>query len=389
MALSGHYRGKLYHREIDLVKALPHHASERHMDELVGFLLVEGVNVGSSGPASPSRTIGGVVSPVRSSIPTPSGLPAGVQAEKGNAPIQKRRSLCVVPSSYEETESDDAGLRPRKVRRTVLVAKLLGCIGGILGSEFSVPEKKEGVVVPSSSMTRPSSFTGSISVDPDSVFVLEGALGSPRGHFQPGKPSLVGDTRISSHHLSSEAYAPDWAIGRDSLLSEDIAAQEWSRSHPSATMNSLASQSSSRMAGDLRYVAAQTFAIMVVAADRVCRASVNEKQLKTFQGVMASIREELHDSEAERQPLSEQNFIVACDKAALEDHMTTLDDRLERLESQGSSLTWEKGVLVSDLSMCQRQLARARFDGVVARGGLQWMLEKGVVRVIDKVIESA
>ena len=79
-------------------------------------------------------------------------------------------------------------------------------------------------MVPSSSMTPPSSFTGSLSIDPDVVFVLEGALGSPGGPFQPGKPSPVGETGTSSHPLSSETYAPDWAISRDSLLSEDIVA---------------------------------------------------------------------------------------------------------------------------------------------------------------------
>ena len=59
------------------------------------------------------------------------------------------------------------------------------------------------------------------------------------------------------------------------------------------------------------------------------------------------------------------------------------------LENQVISLTREKGVLASELARCQRQLARARVNSVVTRGSLQWMLEKEVVRVIDKVIESA
>ncbi|CAI9298593.1 unnamed protein product [Lactuca saligna] len=196
MALSGHYRGKLYHHEIDLVEDLPPPVSKRCMREFVGFLLVEGVNVGSSGPAPPSRTAVGVVSPVRSPIRAPS----------------------------EETESDNAGLHPHKVRRNVFMVKILGGIRGILGSELYVPGYKEGVVVPSSSMPPTLSFTCSLSIDLDSVFVLVGALGLPRGPFQPGKPSPVGETGTSSHPLSSEAYAPDRVIGRDSLLSEDIAA---------------------------------------------------------------------------------------------------------------------------------------------------------------------
>lgn len=68
-------------------------------------------------------------------------------------------------------------------------------------------------------------------------------------------------------------------------------------------MNSHASQSSARMAGDLHYAADQTSTLMVAAADRVCLIDVNEKLLKTFQGVVASIREELYDLEAERRIL--------------------------------------------------------------------------------------
>lgn len=80
---------------------------------------------------------------------------------------------------------------------------------------------------------------------------------------------------------------------------------------------------------------------------------------------------------------------MACKKAALEDQVATLGEQFERLEDQVSSLVREKDILSRKLSMCQRQLSGACVDGVVARGNLQWKLEKGVVRVIDKVIESA
>ncbi|CAI9301947.1 unnamed protein product [Lactuca saligna] len=93
-----------------------------------------------------------------------------------------------------------------------------------------------------------------------------------------------------------------------------------------ATMNSLAVQSSARMVGDLCYAATHTYALMVVAVDRVLHAGMNQRRLK-------------------------HNCIVACDKAALEDQVATLGDRSKQIEDQ-------------------------------------WMLEKGVVRVIDKVIES-
>lgn len=41
MALRGHYRGRLYHLEVDLVEALPLPVSERRMRELARLLFVE------------------------------------------------------------------------------------------------------------------------------------------------------------------------------------------------------------------------------------------------------------------------------------------------------------------------------------------------------------
>ncbi|CAI9268915.1 unnamed protein product [Lactuca saligna] len=54
MALRGHYRGKLCHRKVDLVEALPPPVSEKRMRELAGLLSAEGGNIGSCRPASPS-----------------------------------------------------------------------------------------------------------------------------------------------------------------------------------------------------------------------------------------------------------------------------------------------------------------------------------------------
>lgn len=60
----------------------------------------------------------------------------GVQDERIVAPVRKRRSARVVPSSDEETTSDDVGLRPRKVRRTLSMGRLLGSIGMFLATSF-------------------------------------------------------------------------------------------------------------------------------------------------------------------------------------------------------------------------------------------------------------
>ncbi|CAI9298673.1 unnamed protein product [Lactuca saligna] len=102
-------------------------------------------------------------------------------------------------------------------------------------------------------------------------------------------------------------------------------------------------QSSDRMAGDLCYAATQTSTLMVATDNQVCLAGANKRQLKVLQGALTGMREEVHDSEAERQ------------------------DPSERLEDQVSSLIRKKGTLASEFARYQRQLAHARVDGMVAR----------------------
>lgn len=201
----------------------------------------------------------------------------------------------------EETEYDDMSLRPHKACNTVSLTKLVGGVRDVLGDRFSMLGQKERVLVSSYSMAPTSPLTSSLAIDPSSDFMFGDALGS----FRPEKPSSFDEMGTLSHSLSFEAYAPGWAITRDSLLSEDITAQDWSScAHPPATVDFLEGQSNAHMADDLLYVVAQASAPMVAAADRVCHIDVNETQLKFLQGAVASIKEEL-----QVQRLSTKHFL--------------------------------------------------------------------------------
>ncbi|CAI9294432.1 unnamed protein product [Lactuca saligna] len=148
MAMCSHYQGKLCHREVHLLETFPPPIFEKRMWELAELLSAEGENSGSSRPASPS------------------------QPEKVMLLSGKKRSLRVVLSSNEETESDEMGLRPDKMCNMVSIPKLLGVITDVLGDNFSVPRQKEIVVVPIFLKTSPSLFTSSPSVDPSSCYML-------------------------------------------------------------------------------------------------------------------------------------------------------------------------------------------------------------------------
>lgn len=65
-----------------------------------------------------------------------------------------------------------------------------------------------------------------------------------------------------------------------------------------------------------------------------------------------------------------------------------MEDQTERLKDQVSILTQEKNMIANRLARCQRQLAQAHADCAIAWGELHQVLEKGVVRGIEKIIES-
>ncbi|CAI9298003.1 unnamed protein product [Lactuca saligna] len=228
MALHGCYRGKLCHREVDIVKALPLLYLKNICRISLDLFSAEGGNYGSSGPTLPSQPVVGVISLAHFSASAFADMLEGMQAKKGTTPIHKKQSLHVVLSSDEETKSDDAGLRP-----------------------LFVPGQKELVVVPSSSKASPSLFTGSLSVDPGSSSMLGGAVGMLGDSSPSDNPSMGDKVKNVSHPLAFEVYAPSWAVTKDFLLSEGIIAQEWSSyAHPPATMKFLAAQSGARMADD-------------------------------------------------------------------------------------------------------------------------------------------
>ncbi|CAI9290479.1 unnamed protein product [Lactuca saligna] len=166
MALRSYYWGKLCHREVDLVETLPLPVFEKCMRDLAARFLAS---------ASTDDVVVG-------------------QPGKGTTPILKKRSVCVMLSSDEETKSDDFSLFPRKIRNMMFVPKLLGDIGYVL--------------------------------DSSACSMLGDILGVSGGYSPSNKPYMVDEVRNASHPLASEAYVPIWVVTKDSLLLEDIAAQE-------------------------------------------------------------------------------------------------------------------------------------------------------------------
>ncbi|CAI9263056.1 unnamed protein product [Lactuca saligna] len=162
MVLHGHYRGRLYHREVDLVEALPPPVFERRMRELARLLSVEGGNVGSSGPVLPSRLAVGVIFLTHPLNFVHSCLPMGAHVGRVIAPVRKRRNVCVVSSSNEETESNH----------------------------------KNKVVIPDSMMSPPLSITTSSLIDLSSYSRFGSALGSSGGCIQLKKP--LAESRIGT-----------------------------------------------------------------------------------------------------------------------------------------------------------------------------------------------
>ncbi|CAI9290262.1 unnamed protein product [Lactuca saligna] len=138
-----------------------------------------GENASSSELALPSQPAIEVVSLAHPLISAPSGLPVGVQVGRVTTLVRKRQSLRVVPLSNEETKFHDVGLHPRKVHRTVSMARLLGSIRDFLGNNFESSVQKDKAVIPDFATSPPLSFTTTFPIDLSSDSTFGSALGSP------------------------------------------------------------------------------------------------------------------------------------------------------------------------------------------------------------------
>ncbi|CAI9281100.1 unnamed protein product [Lactuca saligna] len=194
MSLCGLYRGKICHQELYLVETLPPTVSKKCIHELAGLLPAERGNVGSSGLALSSQSAVGATFPAHSSASASADILVASQARKLLL-LSEKNEVCVFIA--------------------------------VLGDGFDMAERKVAVV-PTSSETLPSLFVDSLTADLGACSVLGGAMGVLRGFPSSDTPYMVEKIRTSSHTLASEAYVPGWAVTKDSLLSKDIAAQEWS-----------------------------------------------------------------------------------------------------------------------------------------------------------------
>ncbi|CAI9299232.1 unnamed protein product [Lactuca saligna] len=90
MAMCRHYRGKLCHREVELLETLPPPVSEKCMKEVIGLFSVKERNVGSSGLSLPSQPVVGAIFTARFSASDSADIPVVAQVGKGTTPILKK-----------------------------------------------------------------------------------------------------------------------------------------------------------------------------------------------------------------------------------------------------------------------------------------------------------
>lgn len=90
----------------------------------------------------------------------------------------------------------------------------------------------------------------------------------------------------------------------------------------------------------------------------------------------------------EKRSFEERYDLLAGEKVSLEDQVATLDGSVERFSQRIEVLVEEKRVLESQADCTNKRLEEEIARRKVAEEDLGWLLQKGIVRVVDKVVES-
>lgn len=92
--------------------------------------------------------------------------------------------------------------------------------------------------------------------------------------------------------------------------------------------------------------------------------------------------------EEEKRTSEECDNLLDGEKASLEERMATLDGSVERFSQRIEVLVDEKTMLEDQVEDVSRLLEGEGMRRKVVQDDLKWLLQKGVVRVVDRVVES-
>lgn len=123
---------------------------------------------------------------------------------------------------------------------------------------------------------------------------------------------------------------------------------------------------------------------MTVNASRLCHVNSSSSKLASVKVERDELRVRLLELEGEKRSFEEHYNVLEREKDSLEDQVATLDRLVERLSHRIEVLVEEKKVLE-----VQVERSHKRLDEVVAEENLGWLIQKGVVLVVDKVVKSA
>lgn len=80
--------------------------------------------------------------------------------------------------------------------------------------------------------------------------------------------------------------------------------------------------------------------------------------------------------------------LLACEKEFMEEQFSSLDGSMVGLARRVDTLEGEKGLLEEHVKEQAGQLAAEEHRRRVVVVGMMWLLQEGIVQVVDRIIES-
>lgn len=180
---------------------------------------------------------------------------------------------------------------------------------------------------------------------------------------------------------SAPPFVLGWSLRSDSRLSERSVVLDFTHhALPPATIDDMDSMSNAILAHNLAYVVAQAMTYLAVGSCRVQRFNELEHAHSVLSASEAGLQGEVAGLGATVQRLEGENRSLVSEKSVLEDVRSALEGQVESLTQANEGLMIQNEILERDLIDHEQELEVLRVDR-------NWLLQVGLVCVMDKLLE--
>ncbi|KAI3504146.1 hypothetical protein L1887_32691 [Cichorium endivia] len=243
----------------------------------------------------------------------------------------------------------------------------------------------------------------------DSVSVeVEDVDGGDGGESEAGGGNLSpkkGGDALGTHvwrDYSSLPFVPDWKLLNSSRLSSREAAIDFAlHAFPPAADSEMESFTHDGLVSTLRFASTQSAYYLAAAAKRIEHLANSSKTQESFKlearkaasenvrlhGIVEELRGEVARLEKKSRDFDLKYELLMSEKMSVEEQLSGTQERLDKVSEENEALMIRAESFDAESCEKDRLLEEGAAALAKAEGDLRWVVEEGMVRVVEKVFK--